>query len=336
MKKPFIIGEVSANHNGKIEQAKKIISLAKNSGLSAVKLQTYTPGTMTINSRRPDFIVKKGIWKGNALWNLYQKAQTPFEWQKELFIYAKKVGIKCFSTPFDIKALEILEEINCPFYKVSSFEMTDLELISEIARTKKDIIISTGLASLKEIDIAFNTAKKHGAKSISLLYCVSIYPADIKDFHLENIKILRKKFNCTIGLSDHSTDNRIALVAASIGAEIFEKHIALKNQLSSPDIKFSLKGTGQIKEYIKNIYIGKSLTEKKEFFRSKEELEGRIFRRSIYVVKSIEKGERFSKSNIKKIRPGYSLDAMYYSSILGKISKKKFLPGDRISKKDFK
>ena len=336
MKKPFIIGEVSANHNGKIKQAKQIINLAKKSGLSAVKLQTYTPETMTINSRRKDFLVKNGIWKGFTLWDLYKKAQTPFEWQKELFNYAKKIGIKCFSTPFDIKALEVLEKINCPFYKVSSFEMTDLELISEIAKTKKNMIISTGLASLKEIEIAYNVAKKGGAKKISLLYCVSIYPASINDFHLENISILKKEFNCPVGLSDHSIDNKIALVAASLGAEIFEKHIALANQTKSPDIKFSLKGKKEIKDYINDVYLGQRLTKNKNFYRSDQELKGRVFRRSIYVVKDIKKGEKFSQENIKKIRPGHSLSALYYKKIIGKTSNKNLIFGDRIKKKNIK
>lgn len=331
MSNQFIIGEVSCNHNGSIKQAKKIIKLAKLSKLSAVKLQTYTPETMTINSKKKDFVVKNGLWKGYKLWDLYKIAQTPFEWQKELFEYSKKIGIKCFSTPFDLKALEVLEKINCPFYKVSSFEMNDLELISKIAQTRKKIIISTGLASLKEIEKAFNIAYKNKAKEINLLYCVSIYPASINDFHLENIKILKDKFDCEVGLSDHSIDNKVATVAAAMGATIFEKHIALENQKKSPDIKFSLKGKKQITEYKKDIILGQKLTSKKIFYRSPKELKGRIFRRSIYAVEKIKKGEKFTRNNIRKIRPGFSINAIHFDKILNKKAKKNYSIGDRLS-----
>ena len=331
MSNPFIIGEVSCNHNGSISQAKKIIKLAKSANLSAVKLQTYTPETMTIDSSKKDFIVKNGLWKGYKLWDLYKIAQTPFEWQEELFKYAKQKGIKCFSTPFDLKALEILEKINCPFYKVSSFEMNDLELISKIAQTRKKLLFLLVWLSLKEIEKAFNTAYKNQAKEINLLYCVSIYPASVDDFHLENIKILKDKFNCEVGLSDHSIDNKVAIVAAAMGATIFEKHIALENQKRSPDIKFSLKGKKKITKYKEDIILGQKLKNKKIFYRSPKELKGRVFRRSIYVVKKIQKGEKFTKNNVKKIRPGFSINAIYFDQILNQKAKKNYSIGERLS-----
>lgn len=191
-KSPFIVAEVSANHNGSINHAKKIIKLAKKSGADAVKLQTYTPDTITVNSKKKDFLIKSGIWKGFSLWQLYEKAQTPFEWQKELFEYSKKIKILCFSTPFDETAVDLLEKIKCPIYKVASFEINHLPLIKKIALTKKPMIISTGTSNLKEIDLAVKTAKNFGAKDITILYCVSNYPSQEKDFNLNNIKILKK------------------------------------------------------------------------------------------------------------------------------------------------
>ena len=213
--KPFFIAELSANHCGDFNLAKKLIKTAKENGADAVKLQTYTADTMTIKSDKKYFKIKDGLWKGYQLWDLYNKAHTPLKWHRKLFSYAKSLGIKIFSTPFDESAVDFLEKLNCQIYKVSSFEITDLLLIKKIAKTKKPMIISTGTASLKEIELAFKTAKKYGAKEITLLYCISNYPARVEDFNLENIKILKKKFKCRIGLSDHSIDNRVAITAVA-------------------------------------------------------------------------------------------------------------------------
>jgi len=225
-KKTYFIAEISANHNGSLQQAKKIIYTAKKYGADAVKLQTYTPDTMTIKSKKSDFKIQGGLWDGKTLWDLYKKAQTPFEWHKELFGYAKKIKITCFSTPFDESAVDLLESLNCPFYKVASFEMNHIPLIKRIAQTKKPIIISTGMANLKEIDIAYKTAKKNGAKEIILLYCVSNYPSKISDFNFNNIRILKERYNCKVGFSDHSIDNKVVGAAIAAGAEVIEKHIA--------------------------------------------------------------------------------------------------------------
>jgi sialic acid synthase SpsE len=228
--KPFFIAEISANHNGSLKIAKKLIQAAKKYGADAVKLQSYTPSTITIKSNRSEFLIQKGLWKGKTLWDLYEKAQTPFEWHKELFDYAKKLRITCFSTPFDESAVDLLESLNCPFYKVASFEMNHIPLIKRIAQTKKPIIISTGMANLIEIDLAYKTAKKNGAKEIILLYCVSNYPSKISDFNFNNINILKQRYNCKVGFSDHSTENRVVAAAIAAGAEVIEKHIALKGQ----------------------------------------------------------------------------------------------------------
>lgn len=330
-KKPFLVTEISANHNGKISNALKLIKQAKVYGADAVKLQTYKPETMTLNSNKKYFKIKKGLWRGYKLWDLYEKAQTPYEWHKILFDYAKKLNIKLFSTPFDEDAVDFLEKLNCPFYKVSSFELTDLPLIKKVALTKKPIIISTGMGTIAEIEEAHNVAKKYGSTDITLLYCVSNYPSKIEDFNLNNILILKKKFKCKVGLSDHSVDNRVAIAAIALGAEVIEKHIALEGQRGGLDIKFSLRGK-QIKKFRDDIDIAYKLIGKNYFYRNKSEQKSRELRRSIFVSKNIKKGEKLTKDNIKKIRPGNGVHPRYYNSIVNKKSPKNLFKGDPLTK----
>ena len=318
-KTPFFVAEVSANHNGSLPHAKKLIKIAKKYGADAVKLQTYTPDTLTINSNKPDFKIRGGLWNGKTLWDLYDKAQTPFEWHKELFNYAKKLKITCFSTPFDESAVDLLESLNCPFYKVASFEMNHIPLIKKIAQTKKPIIISTGMANLKEIDLAYKTAKNSGAKEIILLYCVSNYPSKISDFNFNNIKILKERYNCKVGFSDHSTDNKVVAAAIAAGAEIVEKHIALEKQKTGFDLAFSLKGK-EIKNYVKVIKDTSLMMGKEYFFRNKSENHSLQFRRSIYAVSDIKKGEKFTKKNIRVIRPGFGIQPLYFEKLINKKS----------------
>ena len=263
-KLPYFIAEISANHCGKLSIAKKLIKCAKINGADAVKLQTFTADTMTLKSNKKYFKVKKGLWKGYTLWNLYDEAHTPLSWHKNLFNYAKNIGITIFSTPFDETAVTFLEKINCPMYKIASFEMTDIPLIKKVASTKKPLIISTGMASMKEIDLTYKIAKKYGAKDITLLYCVSNYPAKNSDFNINNIKILKEKYNCRIGLSDHSLDQNVAITAIGAGAEVIEKHIALDRQTKGLDIKFSLKGK-EIKKFKFAINSAYTLLGKKNF-----------------------------------------------------------------------
>jgi pseudaminic acid synthase len=318
-KKPFFVAEISANHNGSLLHAKKLIKIAKKYGADAVKLQTYTPDTLTIKSNKPDFKIKGGLWNGKTLWDLYEKAQTPFEWHKELFDYARKLKIICFSTPFDESVVDFLESLNCPFYKVASFEMNHIPLIKKIAQTKKPIIISTGMANLKEIDTAYKTAKKNGAKEIILLYCVSNYPSKISDFNFNNIRILKKRYNCKVGFSDHSTDNKVVAAAIAAGAEIIEKHIALEGQKKGFDLAFSLKGK-EIKDYARVIKDASLMMGKEYFFRNKSENQSLQFRRSIYAVSNIKKGERFTKKNIRVIRPGFGIQPVYFEKLINKKS----------------
>jgi pseudaminic acid synthase len=316
-KTPFFVAEISANHNGSLSHAKKLIQIAKKYGADAVKLQTYTPDSLTIKSNKPDFKIRGGLWNGKTLWDLYEKAHTPFEWHKELFDYAKKLKIICFSTPFDESAIDLLETLHCPFYKVASFEMNHIPLIKRIAQTKKLIIISTGMANLKEIDLAFKTAKKNGAKEIILLYCVSNYPSKISDFNFHNIRILKERYNCKVGFSDHSTDNRVVAAAIAAGAEVIEKHIALEGQKKGFDLAFSLKGK-EIKDYAQVIRDTSLMMGKNFFFRNKSENHSLQFRRSIYATSDIKKGEKFTKKNIRVIRPGFGIQPVNFEKLINK------------------
>lgn len=329
--KPRFIAEMSANHNGSIINAKKLISMAKIYGADAVKLQTYEPNTITINSKKKDFLLKAGPYRGLSLWELYDRAKTPFAWHKELFEYAKKLKIICFSTPFDESSVDLLENLKCPFYKVASFEMTHIPLIKKIASTKKSIIISTGMATLKEIDLTYYTAKKNGAKSVALLYCVSNYPSKISDFNLNNIKILKERYKCKVGFSDHSNDYKIVSAAVAAGAEIIEKHIALDGQKESVDIDFSIKGK-EIKDYVKIIKETHLLMGKNRFFNKKETKKNSIFRRSIYAISDIKKNQIFDKDNIKVVRPGFGIKPIFFEKLIGKKSPIKIKKNTKLKK----
>ena len=316
-KKPYFVGDISANHCGSLIHAKKLIVEAKKYGVDAVKLQTYKPDSLTLNHKNKFFSISKGLWKGHNLWELYKKAQTPYEWHKELFSFANKTGIRIFSTPFDEEGVDFLENLNCPAYKIASLEMHHLDLIKKVIKTNKPIIISTGTFNLDEIEKIFKFIKKLNPADLTLLYCVSNYPSKIKDFNLNNIKILKSKFKCRIGLSDHSLDNSIGSMAVAAGAEVIEKHIALQNQKKGPDIAFSLKGK-EIREFRKNIDIAYNLLGKSYFFRSSTEKQNIINRRSIFVSKNIKKGEKFTKKNIKVVRPGHGISPLFYNKILNK------------------
>ena len=316
-KAPFFIAEISGNHGGKISNAKKLIYFAKKGGANAVKLQTYTPDMMTIKSTK--FKIKSGLWANNNLWDLYEKAHTPIHWHKELFAYARKIKIEIFSTPFSVEAVDILEKLNTKFYKISSFEMNDLNLVKKVASTRKPLIISTGLASLDEISKTVKIAKKYGCKDLSLLYCVSNYPSRVTDFNLNNIEILKRKFKCRVGLSDHSIGSEIACMSIIKGAEIIEKHICLNN-LKTVDSKFSLKAK-DIKKFKLDISRAKDLINNKNFVLAKNQ-HNKKFRRSIYAINNIRKGQKFSEKNIKTFRPDVGLSSIHYLNLINKKSPK--------------
>jgi len=326
--KPFIIAEISGNHNGSLKNALKIVRSAAKCGVSAIKLQTYTANTMTINSKKKDFLIldKKSLWKGYSLYKLYQKAHTPWDWHKPLFNEAKKNGLLYFSTPFDHTAVDFLEKFNLPIYKVSSFENTDLRLIKRIAKTKKPLIISLGMANLKEISEAVKTARKSGCKKIILLKCTSDYPAKPEDSNLATIEYLKKKFKCEVGLSDHTLGIGTSIAAIARGATVIEKHFTYNKKLKSVDSKFSLDFKEMKKLVEESIVAWKSIG-KIKFKPSKSERRNLKFRRSIYVVKDIKKGQKFNEENIKCIRPGHGIATKYFESILKKASRKNICKG---------
>jgi pseudaminic acid synthase len=317
--KPFIIAEISGNHNGSLTNALKIVRSAAKCGVSAIKLQTYTADTMTINSKKKDFLIKdkNSLWKGYTLYNLYKKAHTPWNWHKAIFNEAKKNGILYFSTPFDHTAVKFLEKFNLPIYKVSSFENTDLRLIKIIAKTKKPLIISLGMANLKEINEAVKTARKNGCKKIILLKCTSDYPAKPEDANLISIEYLKKKFKCEVGLSDHTLGVATSVAAIARGATVIEKHFIYDKKLKGVDSKFSLDFKEMKRLVDESLCAWKSIG-KVDFRPSKSERKNLKFRRSIYIVKDMKKGEKFSIENIKCIRPGYGVDTKHFDNILRK------------------
>lgn len=331
-KKPFLIAEISGNHGGKLINAKKLIKKAKEGGFDAVKLQTYTPDMMTLKNTK--YKIKNGLWRSYDLWELYNKAQTPLKWHKTLFNYAKNLRIKIFSTPFSIEAVEFLEKLNCKIYKISSFEMNDLNLVRKIAKTKKPMIISTGLSNLKEIEKTLKIAKKYGAKDVTLLYCVSKYPSNHLDFNLNNLEIYKKKFNCRIGLSDHSIGSLVPSIAIAKGAVVIEKHVCLDN-IKTVDSEFSLRSS-DFKDFVKNINDTFKICQKKNLNKNITISKNKIFQRSIYAIRNIKKGEYFNEENIKTFRPNLGLSAEFFLNIIGKKSPQNINKNNPLPKKIIK
>ena len=303
----FIIAEMSGNHNHDFARAKKIIDMAAYAGVDAVKLQTYTPDTMTIKSDKKWFTVGKGnAWEGTTLYDLYQWAHTPWAWQKRLMAYAKKKGLVCFSTPFDETAVDFLEGLDVPAYKVASFEIADLELLARIGKTRKPVILSRGLATLPEIRKAVDTLKRHGAPEVAVLHCVSSYPAAPAQMNLATIPDLAKQLGVVTGLSDHSLGPAAAVAAVALGARIIEKHMTLKRSDGGPDAEFSLEPE-EMKELVRLVRDTEQAIGRPSYQPGKKERENLVFRRSIFAVADIKKGQRFDRSTIRVIRPGYGM-----------------------------
>lgn len=313
---PYIVAEMSANHNGKIENAFKLIKMAKNCGADAVKIQTYRPDTITIKSNKEDFKIKDGLWKEKTLYDLYEWAHTPWEWHKSIFEYAKKVDMTIFSSPFDKSAVDLLEDLNCPAYKIASFELVDLPLIEYVAATKKPVIMSTGMASFDEIEEAVSVCRDSGCKEIALLHCVSAYPANPSEYNLRTIADLISKLDVVVGLSDHTLDNTTAISSISQGASIIEKHFTLDRNGGGPDDSFSLEKDGLQDLCLSTKTAWKSLGEV-SYKRTKGEKENLVFRRSLYFVKDLMKGEIIKEEHIKSIRPGFGLKPKFINQILG-------------------
>lgn len=316
-KSPYIIAEISANHNGSIENAKKLIKEANDCGASAIKLQTYTAESMTIDCDKKEFKITDGLWKGYNLFQLYKEAATPYSWHEELFRYANQIGITIFSTPFDENAVDFLNELNVPAFKIASFELLDLPLIKYAASKGKPLLISTGMGNVKEISDAVNTAKQAGCQDILLFHCISSYPTSTKDANIRMVSYLRKRFDVEVGLSDHTLNNNAAIASLALGATAFEKHFILSRSLKGPDSDFSIE-PNELKNLVDSTKECWEALSKDTLERSDSEKKNLVFRRSLYFVKDIKAGEKINNENVRKIRPGYGLSPKYYEEVMNK------------------
>lgn len=314
---PYIIAELSANHNGSIDNAYKIINVSKQAGADAIKLQTYNPDTITLNHDSSDFLIEGGLWKGQTLYQLYENAHMPWEWQPELFEYARKIGITIFSSPFDSTAVDFLEDLNTPAYKIASFEAIDIPLIKYTAATGKPMIISTGMADEEEVKEAVFAAKEAGCKELAILHCVSGYPAPASDYNLKTITDMIKRYGIVTGLSDHTIDNTTAIASIALGASIIEKHVTLDRSGGGPDDSFSLEPE-DLKALCKDTKSAWQALGKIDYSQKPSEKGNIKFRRSLYFVQDIKKGEVVTASHIRSIRPGYGLLPKYFNRIIGK------------------
>lgn len=328
---PFIIAEVSGNHGGSLDRALDIVQAAADAGASAIKLQTYTADTMTINVDRPDFRITEpsSLWSGRTLFDLYTEASTPWEWHEPLFEKARSLDMIAFSSAFDETAVEFLESLDVPGYKVASFENTDLALIDRIARTGKPLIVSTGLSTLAEIDEAVETARKAGCKQLMLLKCTSSYPADPADSNLAGIETLCRAFGCHVGLSDHTKGIGVAAAAVALGATAIEKHITLRSDDDSVDAEFSLPAD-QFEDLVRECNAAFKAVGRVTFGAQAAEETSRRFRRSLYFVKSLRAGEVIDEASIRAIRPGFGLPPKYRDRFIGRSVQRDVLPGDRV------
>ncbi len=319
-KKPvYIIAEMSANHAQNFDKALEIIYAAKKSGADCIKIQTYTPDTMTIDSDEEYFQIRKGTWKGENLYGLYQKAYTPWKWQHRLKEEAEKIGLDFLSTPFDKTAVDFLEKLDINFYKIASFELTDIPLIRYIASKGKPIIMSTGMATLGEIEEAVKIVKEQGNNKLCLLKCCSAYPAVPEDMNLKTMENMAQTFGVTVGLSDHSLGSTVAVTAVALGAKVIEKHFCLSRDIKTPDSSFSME-PDEFKEMVKKVRLAEKALGKVHYNISEKEEVSRLHRRSIFVVEDIKKGEKFTEKNIRIIRPGQGLKPKFYDEVIGKMS----------------
>lgn len=314
---PYIIAEMSANHNGDINNAFKIIDMAKACGADAVKMQTYTPDTITLDSTAPEFQIHGGLWDGRTLYELYQQAYTPWEWHKPLFDHARKVGITLFSSPFDTTAVDLLEDLNAPAYKIASFEAIDLPLIKYVAHTGKPMIISTGMADEQEIAEAVAWARDGGCRELALLHCVSGYPAPAQDYNLCTISDMQTRFGVPIGLSDHTLDNTTAVTSVALGTCIIEKHVTLDRNGGGADDSFSLE-KDELTALCRDTKTAWQALGQVDYGRKSSEIGNAQFRRSLYFVKDMQAGEVIDETCIRSVRPGFGLAPKFFDEILGK------------------
>lgn len=326
----FIIAELSANHNGSIETAIETIKAAKRAGADCIKLQTYTADTLTIDSNKDDFIINGTIWEGKNYYQLYKEAYTPWEWHEQLFKVAEEEGLICFSSPFDKTAVDFLEELNVPAYKIASFEITDIPLIQYVASKGKPIIISTGIAELADIELAVEACKQVGNYDIALLKCTSSYPAPINEANMLMVKDLAERFNVISGLSDHTMGSTVPIVATVLGAKIIEKHFILDRSVGGPDASFSMNEK-EFTEMVKSIREAEIAIGEVCYNLTEKQAKGKDFSRSLYVVEDIKAGDVISEKNVRSIRPGFGLHPKYFNEIQGKTVKIDLFRGDRLS-----
>jgi pseudaminic acid synthase len=329
---PFVIAEMSGNHNGSLERALAIVDAAASAGANAIKLQTYTADTMTLNLREKEFFISdpKSLWKGKSLHELYQQAHTPWEWHKPIFDRCAAKGVTCFSTPFDLTAVDFLEEIPAPAYKISSFENTDLELISKVAGTGKPLLISTGMASVAELEEAVQTARKAGCNDLVLLKCTSAYPATPARSNLLTIPHLRELFDCEIGVSDHTLGVGAAVAAVVLGARIIEKHFTLSRKDGGVDAAFSLE-PAEFNQLVKEIERAWQSLGKVSYGVNEEEKPSLAFRRSLYCVADIKSGDVITRENVRAIRPGLGLAPKFLPQVLGRRANRDLKRGTPLS-----
>lgn len=323
----FIIAEISANHLLDFDRAVRIIQEAKNAGADAVKLQTYTADTLTIDINNKEFMASSGSpWENMNLYELYKSAYTPWEWQPKLMDIAKKEGLICFSSPFDLTAVDFLEKLEVPAYKIASFEINDVQLIRNVAKKNKPIIISTGIALLSEIEEAINICKEEGNENVILLKCTSAYPSPYEDINLSTIKTLEDTFGCIVGLSDHTLGDAVATAGVALGAKVIEKHLTLKRSDGGPDSTFSMEPK-EFKKMVDNIRITEKALGKKIYQLSDKQMISRGRSRSLYIVNNIKAGEVFTEKNIRSIRPANGLHTRYYQEVIGKKARRDLIKG---------
>lgn len=327
--KVFIIAELSANHNGNIETAIETIRAAKRAGADCIKLQTYTADTITIDSEKNDFLIKGTIWEGRKLYDLYKEAYTPWEWHKKLMDVAAEEDLVCFSSPFDKSAVDFLESLNVPAYKIASFEITDIPLIEYTASKGKPIIISTGIADDKDINLAISACKRAGNNNIALLKCTSSYPAPINEANICMVKDFAEKYSVISGLSDHTLGATAPIVATCFGAKIIEKHFILDRSIGGADASFSMN-ENEFKSMVVNVREAEKAIGEIDYKLSEKQLKGKDFSRSLYVVENIKNGNVITEKNIRSIRPGFGLHPKYYDEVLGKKVKRDLEKGDRL------
>lgn len=313
----YIIAEMSANHLMSFSRAKEIIYHLKDSGIDAVKLQTYTADTITIDCDNPEFQIHGGLWDGETLYSLYQKAYTPWEWQEGLLKYANSLGLTCFSSPFDLTAVDFMNEIGMPAFKVASYEINDIPMIRKIAKSGKPVIISTGVAFLEDIERALMVCREEGNENVILLKCTSAYPCPYGDMNLRTIPLLENTFDCMAGLSDHTLGSEVALGGIALGAKVIEKHVIIKREDGGPDAAFSME-IGEFTDMVRQIRNLEKALGKATFELTDNQKSARSGMRSLYVAQDMKKGDRFTAENVRSIRPGMGLHTMYWEDILGK------------------